>query len=213
MQFITDIGKAATLHPQVKQSSNRIDNAVVQRKGNTKNDDEAETHCETTFSLRFDQYAMRIAEAIGVLIAKMHNANVIHGDLTTSNIMLSNFPQSLTHSLEQQSSQVPTKDSDKDDEIVENMENNDVGETMWVPKLTVIDFGLAGTAGSRGVNSEEMAVDLYVLERAFLSTHPGTESTVAEIMRSYKKNCTASDAVLARLFSVRQRGRKRECFG
>jgi TP53 regulating kinase-like protein len=40
--------------------------------------------------------------------------------------------------------------------------------------LVVIDFGL----GSMKPTIEDKAVDLYVLERAFLSTHPNTEYLV-----------------------------------
>jgi TP53 regulating kinase-like protein len=51
---------------------------------------------------------------------------------------------------------------------------------MFVPTSSqcfsqvLIDFGLS----SGRCNIEEMAVDLYVLERAFLSTHPNSEHLV-----------------------------------
>jgi len=124
------------------------------------------------------QQAMTVATEIGSTIAKMHNINVIHGDLTTSNIILRNL-------------------SDHDHDVLH-------------PQLCLIDFGLALTGCT---NPEEKAVDLYVLERAFISTHPGSEDLVAEILRTYKRVCSSSDSVLQRLFNVRQRGRKRECFG
>jgi TP53 regulating kinase-like protein len=87
-----------------------------------------------------------------------------------------------------------------------DMDNND---TM---QLHMIDFGLA--RGST-TNPEEMAVDLYVLERAILSTHPEVEHIgfTEDILKSYKATCCKSDAVLQRLSQVRLRGRKRECFG
>ncbi len=65
----------------------------------------------------------------------MHEAGVVHGDLTTSNIM------------------------------IKNDENH---------SIVFIDFGLASTQP----NIEDKAVDLYVLERAFISTHPGCELMV-----------------------------------
>lgn len=136
-----------------------------------------------TILTRTDSVAMQVAYGMGILVAKMHNANVIHGDLTTSNIILQNPPLGNTSSEE------------------------------WSPKLSLIDFGLAGTAGSKGVSHEEKAVDLYVLERAFVSTHPGSDDLVLEFHRAYKRECTRSDAVLQRLSAVRLRGRKRECFG
>jgi tRNA A-37 threonylcarbamoyl transferase component Bud32 len=41
-------------------------------------------------------------------------------------------------------------------------------------QVVLIDFGLGMTQPS----VEDRAVDLYVLERAFLSTHPGSEQLV-----------------------------------
>lgn len=72
-----------------------------------------------------------LAERTGRAIAKLHKANIIHGDLTTSNFL------------------VRSKDL----------------------SVVVIDFGLS----YQSTMAEDRAVDLYVLERAFLSTH--TEMT------------------------------------
>ena len=41
----------------------------------------------------------------------------------------------------------------------------------------MIDFGLSFQEGV----AEDKGVDLYVLERAFLSTHPNTEKLFAEV--------------------------------
>jgi TP53 regulating kinase-like protein len=46
----------------------------------------------------------------------------------------------------------------------------------------MIDFGLS----SNSTSSEDKAVDLYVLERAFASTHPSSEHLFAEVMRAYQ---------------------------
>lgn len=68
-----------------------------------------------------------ILSEVGVIIAKLHNGGIIHGDLTTSNILVRN-------------------------------------------KIAyLIDFGLSY---SKPGSVEDFAVDLYVLEKAFLSTHP-----------------------------------------
>jgi len=124
----------------------------------------------------------KIGNAIGTIVAKMHNVNIVHGDLTTSNIMLKNPHSPLA--------------------------------LFWEPDLVLIDFGLSGTAGAKGVNHEENAVDLYVLERALDSTHPSCSIFLQkEIFRAYKRHCHSSDSVLQRLSQVRLRGRKRECFG
>lgn len=73
-----------------------------------------------------------LCQEIGKNIAKLHNLNIIHGDLTTSNILL------------------------REKEAV------------------MIDFGLAYVSSL----IEDKAVDLYVLERAFQSTHPNSDHIV-----------------------------------
>lgn len=63
---------------------------------------------------------------MGGIIQRLHGYNIIHGDLTTSNMIVRD-------------------------------------EQIWL-----IDFGLAYQKNA----AEDKAVDLYVLERAFVSTHP-----------------------------------------
>jgi TP53 regulating kinase-like protein len=114
----------------------------------------------------------KVASEMGTLIGKLHNTGTIHGDLTTSNMIMASKLEMRMH---------------------------------------LIDFGLARVSQ----NPEEMAVDLYVLERAVISTHPELEETdfMDLVLQAYKATCSKSDAVLQRLSSVRMRGRKRECFG
>jgi len=57
-------------------------------------------------------------------------------------------------------------------------------------------------------------VDLYVLERAFLSTHPNTEKLFAEVLASYSRDAGAgSGEVLKKFEEIRMRGRKRTMVG
>lgn len=72
----------------------------------------------------------------------MHDAAVVHGDLTTSNILVKDAP------------------------------GTEAGF-----EIVLIDFGLAAMQP----NVEDKAVDLYVLERAFTSTHPGCDILVCLI--------------------------------
>ncbi|GMI54350.1 hypothetical protein ScalyP_jg2564 [Parmales sp. scaly parma] len=83
-----------------------------------------------------------------------------------------------------------------------------------LPQTTLIDFGLSSLA-SNNKSGEDKAVDLYVLERAMISTHTGSESLMQHILDSYKEQFEVAvwKKISARLESVRQRGRKRECFG
>ena len=61
---------------------------------------------------------------------------------------------------------------------------------------------------------EDKAVDLYVLERAMLSTHPGSEHLINTILASYRFACKKQGTnVLFKLEQVRLRGRKRDMIG
>jgi TP53 regulating kinase-like protein len=171
----------------------------------------------------------------------MHVAGVIHGDLTTSNIMLDNpppppSPAPWSRGVDGVSSSYNNNNNDKKN-------GSDSEGKNWKPRLLLIDFGLAtsinnstsGNLNKQQNNAEEKAVDLYVLERAFLSTHPESEMLVEEVWKGYrsyyeKLDCDlrtddsetfvvsssdvhAANAVMNRLEQVRMRGRKRECFG
>ncbi|KAG8785246.1 serine/threonine-protein kinase bud32 [Ceratobasidium sp. 428] len=116
----------------------------------------------------------RLMELIGTEIAKMHRGDIIHGDLTTSNMML--------------------------------RKNKGREET----ELVLIDFGLSYNS----LLVEDKAVDLYVLERAFSSTHPDSEGMFSQVLQSYEKvSGPAWKAVKRRLDDVRLRGRKRSMVG
>lgn len=116
--------------------------------------------------------------SVGSLIAKLHMNDMIHGDLTSSNILL------------------------EDKEPV------------------LIDFGLSSYSGM----AEDKAVDLYVLERAILSTH----SLFAEeynmwLLQGYEETYNSKEygkqgvkklvEVMRKLEDVRLRGRKRSMLG
>ncbi|XP_045133574.1 EKC/KEOPS complex subunit TP53RK-like [Portunus trituberculatus] len=115
---------------------------------------------------------LSLAEKIGKVLAKMHSNHIIHGDLTTSNMLL-----------------------------IQPYESSEV---------ILIDFGLSSVEE----RAEDKAVDLYVLERAVLSTHPNTEAFVSCCISAYKKaGSNAAEDVVKRLDEVRTRGRKKLCFG
>jgi TP53 regulating kinase and related kinases len=135
---------------------------------------------------------LEMARLVGNAIGRVHAADIVHGDLTSSNLMVS-------------FSSVP------DDQT---------------PRVHLIDFGLGMTRPA----IEDKAVDLYVLERALISTHPGSEYLVSHsllllsltaslslqteaVLQSYREAWGKSEAVLQRLEQVRQRGRKRDMIG
>jgi TP53 regulating kinase-like protein len=126
------------------------------------------------------EVALRLAELIGEGVAKIHDAELIHGDLTTSNIMA-------------------RADAD--------FGSSGVG--IRLDSVVFIDFGLASSRPS----TEDKAVDLYVLERAFSSTHPDSEYLVKRIIEQYRQSSRKQGLVLQKLEEVRLRGRKREMIG
>lgn len=73
---------------------------------------------------------MKLLNAIAKTLRKIHDNALIHGDLTTSNMI--------------------------------------VYQHSSPPKVYVVDFGLSYIKDT----IEDKAVDLYVLEKAFISTHP-----------------------------------------
>ena len=76
-------------------------------------------------------------------------------------------------------------------------------------EIVLIDFGL----GSQNASIDDKAVDLYVLERAMLATHPNTEDLFKQILKSYGEESKKAKMILGKFESVRARGRKRMAFG
>ncbi|KRX92158.1 TP53-regulating kinase [Trichinella pseudospiralis] len=112
-----------------------------------------------------------LALTIGQVLAKMHMNGVIHGDLTTSNLLVKR-PLSADN----------------------------------CRQIVLIDFGLSFVSSM----VEDKAVDLLVLEKAFMSTHPNAESFYRTILDAYAKFYGKQGSeVLVQLEQVRLRGRKR----
>ncbi|KAI4253064.1 MAG: hypothetical protein LQ352_003932 [Teloschistes flavicans] len=76
-------------------------------------------------------------------------------------------------------------------------------------EVVLIDFGLA----AQSVQDEDKAVDLYVLERAFGSTHPELEEDFKQVLEAYGKSYKGARVVLKKLEEVRMRGRKKSMIG
>lgn len=155
------------------------------------------TNCETLYDFidRESPSSSRVnnvAPLIGRCIAELHNIGIIHGDLTTANLIL--LPKTIDPSGE---NTAPSKRS--------KLDSID-GSLIVIP----IDFGLS--TGSE--HPEEKAVDLYVLERALLSTHFSDSSFFNSIVDAYTGylDCDPSgqQKILERLKEVRMRGRKQD---
>lgn len=116
---------------------------------------------------KLDELTRRIGEVVG----KFHANNIIHGDLTTSNIL------------------IDCKEEDYE--------------------LIMIDFGLSCYSTSH----EDKGVDLYVLERALLSTHSTLPQLFESILTHYRQTNPSSEETVKKFEEVRARGRKRTMIG
>lgn len=148
-----------------------------------------------------------VAQQMGQLVGRLHNIGIIHGDLTTSNMMV-----------------LEVNDNSSKNENKQETNDSSKSSLSLLFELSLIDFGLSKTSFS----AEEQAVDLYVLERALQSTHPDLpENFFNEVLKKYSSTRTSaadnsddgmkkrknSQTAVQRLEQVRMRGRKRECFG
>lgn len=134
---------------------------------------------EFIFNNEQDPILKKIMQEIGRTISKMHNNNVIHGDLTTSNMLL----------------------------VKKNIDEGFVEGNM---ELALIDFGLSYVEQS----AEDKGVDLYVLERAFISTHNKLTDLFPTLLEGYKGAFPKSTpAIIKKFEEVRARGRKRTMVG
>ena len=164
----------------VKELLREVDAWVKRRGGQMSEEEKMQVEREVKGLLR------RVGRTVGV----MHkDGGVVHGDLTSSNIMVR----------------------------PERQLNGDAGSEDRMPDLNgeivLIDFGLA----TQSIQDEDRAVDLYVLERAFGSTHPRQEDwfdeEVLQCQEGYRGSFKGANVVLKRLEEVRMRGRKRSMIG
>jgi len=125
-----------------------------------------------------------LAGKIAANVVKMHAVKLIHGDLTTSNMLV------------KQDSSLPLSMSSAD-------------PIYPIGKVYILDFGLSFQSGL----PEDKAVDLYVLERAIISMHPGAERLFELIIAAYQREAEQGKEVGFKLNQVRMRGRKRLAFG
>ncbi|KAK1589706.1 uncharacterized protein LY79DRAFT_556749 [Colletotrichum navitas] len=129
---------------------------------------------------------------IGAAIGRMHKIGVVHGDLTTSNMMLRPPKPAAGTAAPNPDPTAPSSPSSVVD-----------GDVF------IIDFGLA----SQSTSDEDRAVDLYVLERAFGSTHPRAEAYFRDVLDAYRTSYKQAPVTLKKLEDVRMRGRKRSMIG
>ncbi|XP_034938920.1 EKC/KEOPS complex subunit Tp53rk isoform X2 [Chelonus insularis] len=132
-----------------------------------------------------------LGKILGLIIARLHTNNIIHGDLTTSNILVKSCIL---------------------DQLKDIKEGGNLDENKLMIHFIVIDFGLAHVDST----AEDKAVDLYVLERSLLSSHSQVQNLFSEIMKSYQKNIKDKKQqreIISKYEEVKARGRKRLMIG
>ena len=121
-----------------------------------------------------------LLKEIGSWLAIMHDEGIIHGDLTTSNIMC-----------------------DGKLFLIDAENSKTSGISQKKGKLFLIDFGLSICSHKE----EDMAVDIHLLKQAFESTHyQHAEEFYEEFLKGYstKKDF---EKIMSRLEVVESRGR------
>jgi bifunctional N6-L-threonylcarbamoyladenine synthase / protein kinase Bud32 len=132
-----------------------------------------------------------ICKQIGKNIAKLHDAGIIHGDLTTSNIIYVSLSKS------------HNKSTQKD---INNINNKFRSDSKQRTIVYFIDFGL----GFHSNRIEDKAVDLYLIKQALEAKHSKIyENAFTSVLRGYKISKNFSKTI-ERLEKVEKRGRYKE---
>jgi Kae1-associated kinase Bud32 len=125
------------------------------------------------------------AKKTGASIGKLHQAGIIHGDLTTSNILVSGS-WSVVHGKKKK-----------------------LQTTNHEPQTTIylIDFGL----GELSEAVEKRGVDVRVFKESINATKPDKLDVLMKAFwEGYKKECTEWEQVQERLGKIEKRGRYKE---
>jgi tRNA A-37 threonylcarbamoyl transferase component Bud32 len=135
----------------------------------------------------------QIMKKIGESVAKLHKADIIHGDLTTSNMIL-------------------VSDNSKDG--LDGNSNNNISNDKQTNKKVAdnnfrvffIDFGL----GYISKKIEDKAVDIHLLKQALEAKHfANWKELFQEFQKAYSKDYRESKQIFERMIAIEKRGRYR----
>ena len=145
-----------------------------------------------------------ICREIGESVAKLHENEIIHGDLTTSNMILVEDFNNKKNRLIFKKVSSNLKKSDEQSE-------EHFSKGGWAGKfpdfqIFFIDFGL----GFISRKIEDKAVDLHLLKHALEAKHfKHADELIKEVFESYKKNYSEAEKIFERIKTIEKRGRYR----
>jgi TP53 regulating kinase and related kinases len=143
-----------------------------------------------------------ICEQIGQSISKLHDADIIHGDLTTSNMILVENADNLpAHSCSQNIDRLTNKNKQTSDTL-SLIKNQSASKSE---RIFFIDFGL----GFISHKLEDKAVDLHLLKQALEARHfSHWETLFNAVIKGYKTiKLAEAKKISERLKAVEKRGR------
>jgi len=151
--------------------------------------------------------AEEVCKMIGENIAKLHDADIIHGDLTTSNMI---YAPNKTD--EEKKDKIANKNNQKEMSDINNKEgrNERAGGANGdiTGKVFFIDFGL----GFESNKIEDKAVDLHLIKQALEAKHFNHfEKFFQAVLKGYKLSKHA-EATINRLKTVEKRGRYKQSY-
>jgi TP53 regulating kinase-like protein len=139
----------------------------------------------------------QIMKKIGESVAKLHKADIIHGDLTTSNMILVNYKDKDVINGNSKDNYIIKKDKLR-------LTDKKRGDNNF--KIFFIDFGL----GYISKKVEDKAVDVHLLKQALEAKHfQHWKELFQEFEKSYSKDYPESKIIFERLIAVERRGRYR----
>ena len=136
-----------------------------------------------------------ICKKIGDSLAKLHDNNIIHGDLTTSNMIYVDNNKIKEKNKKHQTSNLIINDSKSEHERARGVHEKG--------KVYFIDFGL----GFQSPKVEDKAVDLHLIKQALEAKHPLVhQKAFKAVLKGYKSSINQSK-VIKQLEAVEKRGR------
>lgn len=145
-----------------------------------------------------------VCKMIGQNIAKLHDADIIHGDLTTSNMIYVEKNKNNKPSINKTNS--PSELSANSVSKERNERASEVHEATG--EVYFIDFGL----GFESKKAEDKAVDLHLIKQALEAKHFNHyEKFFQAVLKGYKLS-KHYDATISRLKAVEKRGRYKQAY-